>query len=79
MQQAPWWNKPHQKRNLQLEKLVMDVTQHDLNLQMLRLLTEYKNTGDKHYKEDAEYLRSEYEMYWDYEKSEFEFPEMYDQ
>lgn len=65
-------------RNLRLEKLVMDITQHDLNLQMQQLISDYKKTGDEKLKEDAEYLRSEYEMYWDYEMSSFDFPEMYE-
>ena len=48
----------------QLEKLVMDITSHDLNLQMQQLISEYKKTGNEHYKLDAEYLRSEFDTWW---------------
>ena len=49
----------------------MDVTSHDLNLQMQQLISEYKRTGDEHYKIDAEYLRSEFDTWWDSDTSEF--------
>jgi len=55
----------------QLEKLVMDITCHDLNLQMQQLISDYKKTGDEHYKVDAEYLRSEFDTWWDSDESEF--------
>ena len=55
----------------QLEKLVMDVTSHDLNRQMQQLVSEYKKTGDEHYLEDAMYLRSEFETWWNSDDSEF--------
>jgi hypothetical protein len=55
----------------QLEKLIMDITSHDLNLQMQQLISDYKKTGDEHYKLDAEYLRSEYDTWWDQETAEF--------
>ena len=55
----------------QLEKLIMDVTIHDLNHQMQRLIADYKKTGDEHYKTDAEYLRSEFDSWWDYDAAEF--------
>ena len=55
----------------QLENLILDITQHDLNLQMQQLISEYKKTGDEHYKVDAEYLRSEFETWWDSEESQF--------
>ena len=55
----------------QLEVLIMDVTSHDLNLQMQQLISEYKRTGDEHYKIDAEYLRSEFDTWWDSDTSEF--------
>ena len=55
----------------QLEKLVMDITCHDLNLQMQQLISDYKKTGDEHYKVDAEYLRSEFDTWWNTEESEF--------
>ena len=49
----------------------MDVTIHDLNHQMQRLIADYKKTGDEHYKTDAEYLRSEFDSWWDYDAAEF--------
>ena len=55
----------------QLEKLVMDITSHDLNLQMQQLISDYKKTGDEHYKVDAEYLRSEFDTWWDASEAEF--------
>ena len=55
----------------QLEKLIMDVTIHDLNHQMQRLIADFKKTGDEHYKTDAEYLRSEFDSWWDYDSAEF--------
>jgi hypothetical protein len=58
----------------QLEKLIMDVTCHDLNLQMQQLVAEFKKTGDEHYKLDAEYLRSEFDSWWNDEVSLFAPP-----
>ena len=55
----------------QLEELVMDITSHDLNLQMQQLISDYKKTGDEHYKVDAEYLRSEFDSWWNSENAEF--------
>ncbi len=55
----------------QLEKLIMDITSHDLNLQMQQLISDYKRTGDEHYKLDAEYLRSEFNTWWDADEAEF--------
>ena len=55
----------------QLEKLIMDVTIHDLNHQMQRLIADFKRTGDEHYRTDAEYLRSEFDSWWDYDAAEF--------
>ena len=55
----------------QLEKLIMDITSHDLNLQMQQLISDYKRTGDEHYKLDAEYLRSEFNTWWDTDEAEF--------
>ena len=55
----------------QLERLIMDVTIHDLNHQMQQLIATYKKTGDEHYKVDAEYLRSEFDSWWDYNTAEF--------
>ena len=58
----------------QLEKLIMDVTSHDLNLQMQQLVADFKKTGDEHYKLDAEYLRSEFDSWWNDEVSLFAPP-----
>ena len=55
----------------QLERLVMDITCHDLNLQMQQLISDWKKTGDEHYKLDAEYLRSEFDTWWDTDEAEF--------
>ena len=58
----------------QLEKLIMDITSADLNRQMCQLISDYKKTGDEHYKIDAEYLRSEFDTWWDDEVSAFAPP-----
>ena len=58
----------------QLEKLVMDITSHDLNLQMQQLISDYKKTGNEHFKTDAEYLRSEFDTWWNDEVSIFAPP-----
>lgn len=60
--------------NSKLNKLVMDITAYDLNLQMQQLLSDYKRTGNEHYKVDAEYLRAEFEEWWNDETSEFVSP-----
>ena len=49
----------------------MDITSHDLNLQMQQLIADYKKTGDEHLKIDAEYLRSEFDTWWDDKESYF--------
>ena len=49
----------------------MDITSHDLNMQMQKLVSDYKKTGNEHYLADAEYLRSEFDTWWDYDKAEF--------
>ena len=54
-----------------LEELVLDISSHDLNLQMQQLIADYKRTGDEHLKLDAEYLRSEYDTWWDFDTSTF--------
>ena len=54
-----------------LEELIMDITSHDLNLQMQQLIADYKRTGDEHLRLDAEYLRSEFDTWWDNEESMF--------
>ena len=55
----------------QLERLIMDITSHDLNLQMQQLIADYKKTGDEHYAQDAAYLRSEFDTWWNEEEAEF--------
>ena len=55
----------------QLEELVLDITQTDLNHQMQRLIADYKQTGDESLLIDAEYLRSEFDSWWDDETSQF--------
>ena len=63
----------------QLEKLIMDVTSHDLNVQIQKLVSDYKQTGDESLLEDAAYLRSEFETWWDEGISEFVPPaQLYD-
>ncbi len=57
--------------NTQLEKLIMDVTCHDLNVQIQKLVSDYHKTGDEQLLEDAAYLRSEYETWWDEGIAEF--------
>lgn len=58
----------------QLEELIVDVTCHDLNLQMQQLISEYKKTGNQHYLDDAAYLRSEFETWWNDEVALFAPP-----
>ena len=55
----------------QLEALLMDITSHDLNLQIQQLIADYKRTGDDRFKIDAEYLRSEFDWWWNDEESKF--------
>ena len=55
----------------QLEELVLDITSHDLNLQMQQLVADYKKTGDESLLIDAEYLRSEFDTWWDADSTEF--------
>ena len=49
----------------------MDITSDDLNLQTQQLISDYKRTGDEHYKIDAEYLRSEFDTWWKSDTAEF--------
>lgn len=49
----------------------MDITAHDLNLQMQQLIADYKRTGEEKLKKDAEYLRSEFDTWWNDEDSSF--------
>ena len=55
----------------QLEELIMDITSHDLNRQMQQLISDYKRTGEERLKLDAEYLRSEFDTWWNDDYSEF--------
>ena len=55
----------------QLEELVLDITSHDLNPQMQQLVADYKKTGDESLLVDAEYLRSEFDTWWDTDSAEF--------
>ena len=55
----------------QLEELIVDITCSDLNRQMQQLVSDYKKTGDEHYLTDAEYLRSEFETWWDSDDASF--------
>jgi len=54
-----------------LEELVMDITSSDLNRQMQQLISDYKKTGDEHYRLDAEHLRAEFDTWWDSDESMF--------
>lgn len=55
----------------QLEELVLDITAHDLNLQMQQLISDYKKTGEERLLIDAEYLRSEFDTWWNTDEAEF--------
>lgn len=55
----------------QMEKLVMDITSRDLNLQMQQLIADYKKTGDERFKTDADYLRSEFDEWWNSDDASF--------
>ena len=54
-----------------LEELIMDITSHDLNKQIQKLVSNYKKTGREEFKVDAEYLRSEFDTWWDTDTSSF--------
>ena len=54
-----------------LEELIMDITSHDLNRQIQKLVANYKRTGREEFKLDAEYLRSEFDTWWNDETSSF--------
>ena len=49
----------------------MDITSHDLNRQMQKLVSDYHKTGDEHLLEDAAYLKSEFDTWWNDEYAEF--------
>jgi hypothetical protein len=54
-----------------LEELIMDITSHDLNKQIQKLVSNYKKTGREEFKLDAEYLRSEFDTWWNEETASF--------
>ena len=49
----------------------MDITSHDLNLQMQQLIADYKKTGNDQFRIDAEYLRAEFDWWWNDEEAQF--------
>jgi len=55
----------------ELMELVMDITAENLNRQMQHLISDYKKTGNEHFRIDAEYLRSEFDTWWNDSDSEF--------
>jgi len=55
----------------ELMELVMDIASADLNRQMQHLISDYKKTGNEHFRIDAEYLRSEFDTWWNDSDSEF--------
>ena len=54
-----------------LEELIMDITAHDLNLLMQQKIADYKKTGDESFLIDAEYIRSEFDTWWNSEEALF--------
>lgn len=58
----------------QLEELIMDITCSDLNRQIQQLISDFKKTGNQHYLDDAAYLRSEFDTWWNDEVSLFAPP-----
>ena len=60
----------------QLEELIMDITSHDLNLQMQQLIAEYKRTGNDSYRLDAECLKAEFDTWWNDDEVLFEATEL---
>ena len=52
----------------------MDITSSDLNRQMQQLIADYKKTGNDTFRIDAEYLRAEFDSWWNDEESIFEPP-----
>lgn len=69
---------PEQRRVVttkqQLEELVMNITSSDLNRQMQQLIADYKKTGNDHFRVDAEYLRAEFDSWWNDDEALFEPP-----
>jgi len=49
----------------------MDVTSHDLNRQMQKLVSDYHKTGDEQLLEDAAYIKSEFDTWWNSDLAEF--------
>ena len=49
----------------------MDITSSDLNRQMQQLISDYKKTGNDTYRIDAEYLRAEFESWWNDDEALF--------
>ena len=56
----------------------MDITSSDLNRQMQQLIADYKKTGNDHFRVDAEYLRAEFESWWNDDEAVFEADSMFD-
>ena len=52
----------------------MDITSSDLNRQMQQLIADYKKTGNDHFRVDAEYLRAEFDSWWNDDETLFEPP-----
>ena len=52
----------------------MDITSSDLNRQMQQLIAAYKRTGREEFKIDAEYLRSEFDTWWNDDYASFNPP-----
>ena len=52
----------------------MDITSSDLNRQMQQLIADYKKTGNDAFRVDAEYLRAEFESWWNDDELEFSPP-----
>jgi len=56
--------------------LIMDITSHDLNLQMQQLIADYKKTGNDSYRLDAECLKAEFDSWWNDDELLFEATEL---
>ena len=54
----------------------MDITSHDLNLQMRQLIAEYKRTGNDSYRLDAECLKAEFDSWWNDDEVLFNSPNL---
>ena len=51
----------------------MDVASANLNLHIQHLVSDYKKTGNEHYLEDAEFIRSEFDR-WTMEMTDYYCP-----